>query len=162
MADQLTDKVIARLEDLKAEIIANIEREGITASGRTQRSLRLVVTDTGAKLVADAGDRAPLETLEVGREGGKVPRGFTDILVQWSKDKGISFADERERRTFAFLLGRRIAKGNDRYPMGGTMRHYRGADVYTTAVQEAAEDIKGMILASVTETIAKHFTNNNG
>lgn len=158
----LEQRVTERLEALRQEIVANIEQKGITASGRTQRSLQVVQYNGGAKLIAAAGDRAPLETLEIGREGGKVPRGFTDILMQWSKDKNLFFESDKDRRRFAFLLGRRIAKGNTEYPLGGTMRHYRAENVYTDAVQRATEDIKGIILADVRETISKHFTGQNG
>ena len=144
------EQIFQRLEQLRAEIVANIQAKGITASGRTQRSLEVVKYDKGVKLIANAGDRAPLETLEVGREGGKVPRGFTDILVQWSHDKGLAFNTERERRTFAYLLGRKIARS-------GTERHFFHENVYTTPVDKAVEDIKRLIIAGVNETIKSYL-----
>ena len=33
---------------------------------------------------------APFETLQYGREGGKVPMGFQSIIKQWIIDKGIT------------------------------------------------------------------------
>lgn len=150
MAENLEDKIAARLEQLRTDIVANIESKRITASGRTQRSLQVRRYNSGVELVALAGDRAPLTTLEIGREGGRVPRGFTAILTQWSRDKGLSFYNERERRTFAYFLGRRIAKE-------GTLRARQHEDVYSTLTRKAAEDLAGLILASVQETIATNF-----
>lgn len=144
------EQIYQRLELLRQEIVTSIESHGITASGRTQRSLEVVKYDNGVKLIAAAGDRAPLDTLEIGRDGGKVPRHFTDILEQWSRDKGIGFSSDRERRTFAYLLGRRIAEK-------GTLRHYKHVDVYSTAVEQAVEDIKNLIIAGVNDVIKTNF-----
>lgn len=150
MADALIYRVTQRLEQLRADIVAKIEAEGITASGRTQRSLQVVQDETGARLIAAAGDRAPIQTLEIGREAGKVPRRFYLILAEWSREKGMSFATERERHTFAYFLGKRIARE-------GTRRHTSPVDVYSAEVQRATEDIRNMILTSVTETIKNNF-----
>ena len=89
---------------------------------------------------------APLETLEVGRPAGPIPSNMTDILVQWSKDKGIPFDRESQRRSFAYLLGRRIERE-------GTLRHKHNEDIYTTVVMETAESIVGEVTVAVTKKI---------
>ena len=90
---------------------------------------------------------APFETLETGRKAGKVPFGFTAILVQWSKDKGIGFSTESKRRSFAYLLGRKIARE-------GTERHRQPRnDIYTPAVTEAVKEIRATIGANVVQII---------
>lgn len=150
MSDALTDKVTARLEQLKNDIVSAIQSNGITASGRTQRSIEVEQYEGGVRLVAKAGDRAPIPTLEIGREGGRVPAGFTAILEQWTRDKGISFQSESRRRSFAYLLGRKIARE-------GTQRHKQPVDVYSTLTQQAAEDIRNIITAEVTEVIKNNF-----
>lgn len=148
--NSLFDRVAERLERLRADIVAAIEREGETASGRTQRSLMVVQDEKGVRLVAAAGERAPLNTLEIGRKGGKVPKGFYLILRQWSIDKGLTFASDRERNTFAYLLGRRIARE-------GTLRDAQHVDIYSSLTEQAAREISGMLGASVKEQIKSNI-----
>lgn len=156
----LEQRVTERLEALRQEIVANIEQKGITASGRTQRSLQVVQYNGGVKLIAAAGNRAPIPTLEVGRPAGNVPGGFRTtkdgtrdvsntfkwILVQWAAEKGIPDFGWGN----ATIVGRRIAEQ-------GTLRHSNPEDVYSTAVQKAAEDIRGMIMTTLRETIKNNF-----
>lgn len=152
----LISRVTERLEKLRQEIVGNIESKGITASGRTQRSLTVEQYDGGVRLVAKAGNRAPMDTLEIGRPAGNVPGGFRTtkkgvrdvsntfkaILVQWAKDKGISDFGWGA----ATMLGRRIAAE-------GTLRNKRHEDVYSTAVEQAAKDIQAMFLTQIQEQI---------
>ena len=86
----------------------------------------------------------------MGREGGKAPYNFTSILVQWSRDKGITFATERERNTFAYFLGKKIAKE-------GTKRNKQKEDVYSSAVKSAVEDISKQLFVSIKEQIQLNF-----
>ena len=78
------------------------------ASGKTLNSFELRDTEEGYELVQVLDNAAPLYILQEGREPGKVPFGFTEILERWSEEKGIVFTSERERHSFAFLLGKRI------------------------------------------------------
>ena len=142
----LTEDIINELEALKERIRENMETAGENASHRTEQSFAVEVYDGGVRLVARAGDRAPLDTLEIGRPGGKVPSGFTAILEQWSRDKGLQFQSDRERRTFAYLLGKRIQRE-------GTRRNAQHEDIYSTAVNEAVKKIEQTIFARVNEII---------
>ena len=139
-----------RLEKLKSEIVGNMEAKKINASGRTAASFRVEKYDHGFRLIGGGEGAAPLFTLEVGRVAGKVPMGFTSILVQWSRDKGITFATERERNTFAYFLGKKIAKE-------GTKRNKEKEDIYSSAVKSAVEDISKQLLVSIKEQIQLNF-----
>ena len=157
--DNLEQIVKRRLEQLGAEIVGNIEQKGITASGRTQRSIVVESYAGGIRLVALAGDRAPIDTLEIGRPAGNVPgefrttkagvrdvsNTFKAILIRWANDKGFQLGWGG-----ATMLGRRIAAE-------GTMRHKQHEDVYSTAVEQAAQDISSMTLAYVSRQIASNF-----
>lgn len=140
-----TKEIEAILEKAKADIQARLESEDINATGNTSKSFRVERYDGGIRLVMGGAPEktAPLQTLEVGRPGGPVPRGFTQILVEWSIAKGIQFDKESHRRSFAYLLGRRIQRD-------GTLRNVRPVDVYTTAVMDAAARIKGDLVKSLT------------
>lgn len=139
-----------RLESLKAEILANMEAKKINASGRTAHSFRVEEYDKGFRLIGGGEGAAPIFTLEVGRPAGKTPFGFTSILAQWSRDKGIVFATEKERNTFAYFLGKKIAKE-------GTQRNKQNEDVYSTAVKSAVDDISKKLSVSIKEQIQLNF-----
>ena len=153
--DKMKDEIVAILEQAKAEIQGRMESEGINASGRSSASFSVEPYDGGVRLVYGGAGTAPLPTLEVGREGGNVPKGFTDILVQWSIDKGIPFelsktGKDTRRRSFAYLLGRRIQRE-------GTLRHKQPVDVYTTAVMDAVDKVEESLAVAVTRFIHKQL-----
>ena len=68
--------VINILNQAKTDIQSNMERLGINASGRTSASLVVEEYENGVRLVSRGENIAPFATLEVGRKGGKVPKGF--------------------------------------------------------------------------------------
>lgn len=144
----IADIVIEVLEEAKQRVQDNMAAKDINASGRTSRSFRIERYNGGVRLVMGGTGEptAPLETLEVGRPAGPIPSNMTDILVQWSKDKGIPFDRESQRRSFAYLLGRRIERE-------GTLRHKHNEDIYTTVVMETAESIVGEVTVAVTKKI---------
>ena len=144
----LADIIVDALEKAKQQIQDNMAAKNINASGRTSRSFRVERYDRGVRLVmGGTGEpNAPLETLEVGRAAGPIPANMTDILVQWSKDKGIPFDRESQRRSFAYLLGRRIERE-------GTLRNKDNVDVYTTVVMDTADSIVREVTVTVTKKI---------
>ena len=134
------------LEEAKSRIQAEMEAKNINASGRTSASFRVERTLTGVRLVMGGPGTAPLESLEVGEPPGYRPKGFTEILAEWSRAKGLGFSSERERRSFAYLLGRRIMRE-------GTLRHQHPEDVYTTIVLETADQVKIQASVAITKYI---------
>ena len=85
----LKTEILQILTEAKDEIISNIDSQGIRASGRTQKSLK--VEDRGEHLVlVQDSTGAPFETLQYGWDGKEVPKGFNAIIKQWIIDKGIS------------------------------------------------------------------------
>lgn len=146
--------VIEELQDLARRIAENIANNGQTASGRTARSLEVVDENDSIALYG----RKAFGTMETGRKGGRVPRNFSDILYQWSLDKGIAFYDERERRSFAYLLAKKIQKeGTELFREGGR------ADVYSNEIQQTVENITqriSMSLQTEIQTIPLNNANN--
>lgn len=138
----ITTQVTQLLEQAKDQIQSAMSANNINASGRTSDSFHVISGDGHIMLVMGGEGTAPLATLEVGRSEGKVPYGFTDILLEWSKAKGISFPDERMRKTFAWFLGRRIAEQ-------GTLRHKNHVDIYSTIVHYTVEQLKSGIVQAV-------------
>ena len=142
------DDIIRILDEAKEAIRQNMSTEGINATGNTSASFRVERYDGGVRLVMGGTEEktAPLATLEVGRPGGNVPKGFTQILYEWSIAKGIPFDKDSRRRSFAYLLGRRIRRE-------GTLRNMQPVDVYTTIVLDVADRVKADAVKSITTAI---------
>ena len=116
--------VLQELELLRTRIIANMRTAGAVASGRTIASLRVVPTDGGAALVTTG--RMPFGALETGRRGGRVPQGFTQVILDWMRSKGIQAqvsgkrSQESADRSLAYLISRKIAReGTSLFRRGG-------------------------------------------
>ena len=103
----LSDRIRESLEMFIEEFTQELHTRGKNASGKVSESF--VIENMGNGMVLSNGSM-PLSVLQDGREPGKVPYGFTDILYKWSLDKDIKFSSDSERRSFAYLLGRRIAE----------------------------------------------------
>ena len=162
MSSTLEQEIWGILNQTKDEIRANMSSKHINATGRTSASIHVETFEKGVRLVggsndthpvadypygsAEAPDTAPIPTLEVGRQGGDVPRGFYYIIRQWSRDKGLSFSSERERNTFAYFLARKIARE-------GTRRNKLHEDIYSTPVENAKERITKAARESMTNTL---------
>lgn len=142
------DDIIRILDEAKEAIRQNMSTDGINATGNTSASFRVERYDGGVRLVMGGTEEktAPLATLEVGRPGGPVPKGFTQILYEWSIAKGIPFDKDSRRRSFAYLLGRRIRRE-------GTLRNMQPVDVYTTIVLDVADRVKADAVKSLTTAI---------
>lgn len=160
MAEQLESDILRVLTQTRDEIRTNMQAKGVNASGRTSESIRVEVYDGGFRIVggyagthpiSDAPsiygqDTAPIPTLETGRKEGGAPRGFYYIIREWTREKGLNFASETERSTFAYFVARKIAAE-------GTKRHTQPVDIYTTPVQRATEQLRGILSAGVSSTI---------
>ena len=146
----MKQSVINILNQAKTDIQNNMSRLGINASGRTSASLVVEEYENGVRLVSRGENIAPFPTLEVGRKGGKVPKGFYYTLIQWSRDKNISFASESERKTFAYFLFQKIASE-------GTERHrHPNIEVYTPIIQSVKKEIEKIFFAKIVEEIKIH------
>jgi hypothetical protein len=142
------------IEEIRTAIIS----EGLRASGKTQRSLTF--TDTGDTLrVFTDGTGAPPKTLQRGREGGKVPKGFVGIIKQWIIDKGLTVqqvpyktnrahkysVEERSLNMASGAIANKIAKE-------GTERYKQPIDnIYTPALERATERFKQRWLKELKE-----------
>lgn len=132
-ARYIMQSVVTTLEQLKDDVRRELAAKEVNASGRTSAALEVRVVDgKRVELGAFSGEFAPLQTLEIGRPPGKVPRKFADILYKWSLDKGLHFDTDSRRRSFAYLLGRRIAEQ-------GTLRHVNHVDIYSNLTHQTAD-----------------------
>lgn len=150
--NSIIDEVVGILTEVRDEIQENMAAKQINASGRTSGGMQVQRYEGGVRLVLTGERVAPLATLEVGRQGGKVPSGFTEIIEEWSRDKGLAFGSEKDRRRFAYLTARKIARE-------GTQRHKLPTDVYSDEVTRGVARLKDGIKAQVTEYIHNSLIN---
>lgn len=139
------------LERAKEIIIQHIWANGQNASGKTVKSLRVEVTEEGGTLYG----RNFFGTMETGRRAGKIPYGFTGIIAQWMKDKGIHgkpiayktnrahkyTPQERGDMSMASAIAHTIATN-------GTKLHRDGgrADVYSNVIPETMERLGNRLM----------------
>lgn len=139
--DDAKKVVSEELQALRQKIIDNHLKAGQKASGKTIASLRVEVDADGGTLFG----RKAFGTLETGRRGGRVPKGFYYIIQQWMKDKGIQV---EKPKTFAYFVARKIAReGTQLYRQGGR------SDIYSNEIPKTTESvlsrITGLLSASV-------------
>ena len=138
------------LEILKRRIIANHIAAGQKASGRTIDSLKVETDKTSGTLFG----RKAIGTVETGRRGGRVPKGFYYVIQQWVINKGISFTSVRERNTFAYFVSKKIAaEGTSLFKKGGRN------DIYSNELPSTIENIKDRLIKNYVESIINIKTN---
>lgn len=139
------------LERAKLIIIQHIWKNGQNASGRTVDSLHVVMNPEGGTLFG----RNFFGTMETGRRAGKVPYGFSGIILQWMRDKGIHGTpiayktkrahkytpQERGDLSMASAIANTIAAK-------GTKLHRDGGrdDVYSNVIPETMERLGNRLM----------------
>lgn len=108
MVNELERDIVKALEDFIIKFKDEMSKRNKNASGTTSNSLSIQHVQGGVLLYKNGG--APFSVLEEGRDPGKLPYDFISILEKWSIDKGLQFSSPQERRSFAYLLGRRIER----------------------------------------------------
>ena len=162
----MREEIIKILTECKAEIINNMQSEGVTVTGRTAGSL--AVEDRGDHLLLlQKPEGAPLETTQFGRPAGKVPTGFRQIIKQWIVDKKIPTnpipyirtpsanwqpmytPEERGLAAAAGAIAHKIAtKGTERFSNPNT-------NIYTEPIDKAIDKISSFLLTEITTNIRK-------
>lgn len=152
---EIKEEIVKVLTQAVADIRQRMADENENASGRTSASLR--VEDRGSSVAIIIGSEtertAPAETLEVGEGPGAREPSFKQIIHQWSKDKGLSFDDERERWRFAVCTARKIERE-------GTQRHKSPVDIYSSILNGVADKVRQTMVAEVTQRIETQIKKN--
>lgn len=132
-------------EQAKRDIIANHERAGQVASGKTRDSLRVEVTSDTTSATATMYGRKYFAALETGSAPWKKqykhpPKPFVETIAKWMTDKGIEGVS-------AYLVARKIMReGSKLYRDGGRQ------DIFTPVMSDIEERIDAE-LSSIFETI---------
>lgn len=162
----LRQQVLQILAAARDDIRQQMQSQGVNASGRTSESIQVRETNNGAQLVGgnskqhtftvagitfNAYDTAPIPTLQTGTapwssKPKRVPFWFAAHIYQWTIDKALRAASDKERMSLSFAIARKLI--ND-----GSERHRVPVDIYTTAAQKAAGGIRQAVLAATKNKI---------
>ena len=95
------------LENTRQRIIDNQVREGVRASGKSARSLRPIPV---GQYSAELRGAAYFQQQEEGRAPGKFPP--INEIYDWLayRKYGITYDDDKQRRSIAYLIARKIAQ----------------------------------------------------
>lgn len=146
--DEIPNIVVTALNSLADDIRQNMANANENATGRTQVSFEVKIDKDSISLVAKAGDRAPISTLEIGRGAGKQPP--IEAIEEWVTAK-FEFTGKEATR-LAWAVAKKIEKV-------GTDRHYNNEDIYTTATQETAKILAEDLQKKITEKIKENIIN---
>lgn len=145
----LTETLSDWADGLVKRIRHNLQATGTNASGKTSESLEYEVDSDGVTIYG----RPYFQGVEIGRPGGKVPRNFSGIILQWMQDKGIDgkFGDtDSQKRSAAYLIARKIANDGTRlWNSGGR------TDIYSEAVDEALDDLGNKLRINLIEILER-------
>jgi hypothetical protein len=162
----LRQQVLQILAAARADVQRQMQAKGVNASGRTSASMQVRASKTGSQLVGgnskqhtftvagitfNAYDTAPIPTLQTGSApwASKPPRTpfwFAAHIYQWTIDKALPAASDKERMSLSFAIARKLI--ND-----GSERHRVPVDIYTTAAQKAAGSIRQAVLEATKSEI---------
>lgn len=146
--DEIPNIVVTTLNSLADDIRQNMANAHENATGRTQASFEVKVEKESISLVAKAGNRAPLITLEK----GVPPKTVVPIeaLEEWASAKfGMTGT---ELKTFARIVKKKIYQK-------GTIRYSDNEDIYTTATKETAKILTEDLQKKITEKIKENILN---
>jgi hypothetical protein len=146
--EEIQNLIVTTLNSLADDIRQNMADANENATGRTQASFDVKTEKDSISLVATAGDRAPLITLEKGAP----PKTVVPIeaLEEWANAKFGMTGTELK------LFARRVK--NKIYRVG-TNRYSDNEDIYTTATKETARILKEDLQKKITEKIKENILN---
>lgn len=145
--EEIQNLIVTALNSLADDIRQNMADANENATGRTQASFEVRTDKESISLVATAGDRAPLITLEKGVPPTDVP---VEALEEWANAKfGMT---GNKLKVFARKVKYKILRV-------GTNRYSANEDIYTTATQETAKMLKEDLGKKITEKIKENILN---
>lgn len=108
------------LNNSKAQIISNYDRDNMRASGSFGKSLRVEVLEQSGTIKGTLYGANHSLFVDDGRGAGKQP--LRSVILKWINDKNITPRDNISKDSLAFLIARKIGREGwrpkNRYPNG--------------------------------------------
>lgn len=149
LSEEIRQILREELEDLRARIIANMERADQVVSGKTRDSMQVNVRGNAGVLTG----RRAFATLETGsrpwsRKPKRTPKWFADLIGEWIDQRGLDLNQWAVAHTI-------IHKGSKLYREGGR------ADIYSPELQKTMDAIGKRVLDQYTVLVTNRLTINN-
>lgn len=149
LSEEIRQILREELEDLRARIIANMERADQVVSGKTRDSMQVEVRGNAGVLTG----RRAFATLETGsrpwsRKPKRTPKWFADLIGEWIDQRGLDLNQWAVAHTI-------IHKGSKLYREGGR------ADIYSPELQKTMDAIGKRVLDQYTVLVTNRLTINN-
>lgn len=140
------------LAKAKANISANIDREGKRASGRTQESMAVAVADEGSAVVGTLSGRKFFGALETGSQPWRnqykrVPKLFADVIAEWIDDKGVT-----DLNPYA-VATKIMREGSEQYRKGAISTVY--SEEIDATLERIQQRVMGLFDATISESIKR-------
>lgn len=140
------------LAKAKANISANIDREGKRASGRTQESMAVAVADEGSAVVGTLSGRKFFGALETGSQPWRnqykrVPKLFADVIAEWINDKGVT-----DLNPYA-VATKIMREGSEQYRKGAITTVY--SEEIDATLERIQQRVMGLFDATISESIKR-------
>lgn len=149
MQIKYTPNIVLReeLENLKQRIIANHRAAGQVASGKTIKSMQVIVDGDTGELIG----RKQFWNLETGtppwrNPTNRVPYSFQAVIDQWIKDKGLNL----NAWAVAYKI---IHEGTKLHRQGGR------SDIYSNEIPKTVDDIGKRLLVIYDQQITDMIQN---
>lgn len=149
MQIKYTPNIVLReeLENLKQRIIANHRAAGQVASGKTIKSMQVIVDGDTGELIG----RKQFWNLETGtppwrNPTNRVPYSFHAVIDQWIKDKGLNL----NAWAVAYKI---IHEGTKLHRQGGR------SDIYSNEIPKTVDDIGKRLLVIYEQQITDMIQN---
>jgi hypothetical protein len=152
--EQIDNLILTALNSLADDIRQNMANKNENATGRTSASFKVMKTEKSYKLISEAGNHAPIESLEIGH-----PPSFVELsaLEEWANAK-FGFVG-KDLTSFAIRVRKKIANvGTDRH-----INYKQGSrtDIYSSATNETAEILSNNLRRKILEIIKTEITQTN-
>ena len=137
--DYVLQDIQGWLEKFVNAVRVELHNKNINASGNLSDSFEWKIEKQDGNIHAVVEAASYLIYAEGGRDKGKIPANFTEILEQWIKDKGLSVGPKEDKR-FAFLIARKIKSYGSRRKRDGDV-----ADVVGDVLDREREKLNEII-----------------
>jgi len=144
MLNSINEFIVEEVDKLKLEIQNSIDASGKNASKRTRNSLEVIPTANGAQLWG----ANYIGILETGRNGGKIPYNFGEIIQKWATAKGISFENNIQAKRWANGVAWKIAKEGTKQ-----FRDGKRDDILTKPIDAFTDRVANKLLLEIQNTI---------
>jgi hypothetical protein len=155
LSQQTIDSLVAYLEEVAENFKQELRKDGHYASGRTEKSIKVVATASGVAIKSNVAPKYLTEGATATKSKGSV--SLYSIILEWVKVKNVTpsdLTDEQFARAITWKRHRQGYKVPNRFNDGGTVERAINIE---RIMKEVNELIGKTIAVYVESEIIKNF-----